>query len=678
MKTRIAPILWQVALLLVICSMTASAQALPDWELLWTTVPDSGMNPPIHTSWMQPARSYTGIAYDKWRDVLYVVNPAPAQPGVSAQPRIHIWDAMTGLPALNTGRSAHPTSIGNGGELPVPLDTIVPGGGAQRGFDRNRFSLFKIDLDDEGRIYACNLVAPLWGVCVPQPGASCDSSYVNQGPFRIWRWDSPTSTPVLAYATLNNVASAVGSMTSSEQSYTRWGDAFDVIGARSTFYPTNGDPPYEVDSVRVYVSGGSWPSMPEWNREVNVILADTRPPAQRPDRDTPGGGKLDLRLAVKLSNAGTALASHGVAATGTSLTHDIWMDSNIRNTFIASHVQHPTDPWPQTYIQPALANYYLPALLTGSSGPISYFEFRTNKFLVVAGGLPTGGPDSTIPNANTTARLLYYQHPWLINASTVRRETPQVGNRILDNLGGQDNYIADVDFRLRYYSPAEDPDQPGTHLILYVLMSNNGIAAYKNRLPIGPIPVELTSFRAWRAEDAVELRWDVAMEQNNHGFEVQRSFDGGKQWQVIGFVPGRGTTSAPTQYRYADTITPTHLSIGSVVYRLRQIDNDGSEWLSPLARVFMHAAPNAVILHQNYPNPFNPSTTIEFQLAEPGPVKLRVFNALGEEAALLLDEHKTAGSHRVVMNAGYLPAGVYLGILTAGGSRAQIKMTLVK
>jgi hypothetical protein len=209
-------------------------------------------------------------------------------------------------------------------------------------------------------------------------------------------------------------------------------------------------------------------------------------------------------------------------------------------------------------------------------------------------------------------------------------------------------------------------------------MSNNGIAAYKNRLPIGPIPVELTSFRAWRAEDAVELRWDVAMEQNNHGFEVQRSFDGGKQWQVIGFVPGRGTTSAPTQYRYADTITPTHLSIGSVVYRLRQIDNDGSEWLSPLARVFMHAAPNAVILHQNYPNPFNPSTTIEFQLAEPGPVKLRVFNALGEEAALLLDEHKTAGSHRVVMNAGYLPAGVYLGILTAGGSRAQIKMTLVK
>jgi hypothetical protein len=49
--------------------------------------------------------------------------------------------------------------------------------------------------------------------------------------------------------------------------------------------------------------------------------------------------------------------------------------------------------------------------------------------------------------------------------------------------------------------------------------------------------------------------------------------------------------------------------------------------------------PESYALHQNYPNPFNPSTTIEFALAKPGWVTLKVYNILGEEVAELISEN---------------------------------------
>lgn len=56
-------------------------------------------------------------------------------------------------------------------------------------------------------------------------------------------------------------------------------------------------------------------------------------------------------------------------------------------------------------------------------------------------------------------------------------------------------------------------------------------------------------------------------------------------------------------------------------------------------------SPQTTILHQNYPNPFNPHTSISYQLSEAGHVRLRLFDLLGRELAVLVDEFKLPGRY---------------------------------
>lgn len=77
-------------------------------------------------------------------------------------------------------------------------------------------------------------------------------------------------------------------------------------------------------------------------------------------------------------------------------------------------------------------------------------------------------------------------------------------------------------------------------------------------------------------------------------------------------------------------------------------------------------APREYAVSQNYPNPFNPLTTIEFELAEPSVVSLKVYNLLGAEVASLLAEQALdAGTQSVDFEALSLPSGVYLYRITA-------------
>ncbi len=71
------------------------------------------------------------------------------------------------------------------------------------------------------------------------------------------------------------------------------------------------------------------------------------------------------------------------------------------------------------------------------------------------------------------------------------------------------------------------------------------------------------------------------------------------------------------------------------------------------------SAPVAFALLQNYPNPFNPTTTIGYQIPVSGHVKLAVFDLLGREVAVLVDERKTAGRYEVRFDGAGLSSGVY-------------------
>lgn len=89
--------------------------------------------------------------------------------------------------------------------------------------------------------------------------------------------------------------------------------------------------------------------------------------------------------------------------------------------------------------------------------------------------------------------------------------------------------------------------------------------------------------------------------------------------------------------------------------------------------------PTETRLNGNYPNPFNPSTVITYQLATAGPVRLAVYDILGREVALLVNQDRAVGRYDVTFDASGLSSGVYLYRLQLGGQViATRRMTLVK
>jgi len=192
-----------------------------------------------------------------------------------------------------------------------------------------------------------------------------------------------------------------------------------------------------------------------------------------------------------------------------------------------------------------------------------------------------------------------------------------------------------------------------------------------------PTPVELSSFIGIVNNSSVELAWTTASEVNNRGFEVEKKnakwkIEEGK-WGKIGFVNGNGTTTETQSYSFADN----NLSSGKYLYRLKQIDFDGTFEYSNEVEVLV-AVPDRFELSQNYPNPFNPSTKIQFNIPTAGNIKLIVYNLLGQNIKTLVSEFKESGTHSVNFDAAGLTSGVYIYKIESSGFTQTRKMTLLK
>ena len=78
--------------------------------------------------------------------------------------------------------------------------------------------------------------------------------------------------------------------------------------------------------------------------------------------------------------------------------------------------------------------------------------------------------------------------------------------------------------------------------------------------------------------------------------------------------------------------------------------------------------PGRITLHQNYPNPFNSTTTISFELHEPGFVRLEIFDILGRQVETLAELQLDSGTHRRSWDASSHASGVYIIRLDVDGS----------
>ncbi len=147
---------------------------------------------------------------------------------------------------------------------------------------------------------------------------------------------------------------------------------------------------------------------------------------------------------------------------------------------------------------------------------------------------------------------------------------------------------------------------------------------------------------------------------------VLHSTDNGTTWeQVETGMSSRilSFTTDPQGYLYAGTdgsgVVRSNQTVVSVKGRDRMI-------------------PKSFSLIQNYPNPFNPTTTIRYILAEKAHASLRVYDILGREVALLVNELKQPGTYDVILDGRALPSGVYFYRLQVNGSSYTRKLLLLK
>jgi hypothetical protein len=94
--------------------------------------------------------------------------------------------------------------------------------------------------------------------------------------------------------------------------------------------------------------------------------------------------------------------------------------------------------------------------------------------------------------------------------------------------------------------------------------------------------------------------------------------------------------------------------------------------------------PISFTLKQNYPNPFNPTTKIKYAISSVASgfslskVTLKIYDVLGNEVVMLVNEDQPAGNYEVSFDAKNLSSGIYFCKLQAGSFNQSIKMTLLK
>ncbi|MHA2404498.1 MAG: lectin like domain-containing protein [Candidatus Kariarchaeaceae archaeon] len=192
------------------------------------------------------------------------------------------------------------------------------------------------------------------------------------------------------------------------------------------------------------------------------------------------------------------------------------------------------------------------------------------------------------------------------------------------------------------------------------------------------VPVELTSFTAIQEGQFIKLAWVTATENNNHIFEIQRKTIKNKEvgdWILIGYEEGNGTTAEPQHYGYIDEILGINAT--AFEYRLKQVDFDGSYTFSDVVKV-ENLVPSEFKLEQNYPNPFNPTTTIKFSLPKRANVTLKVYDIMGNQVSILIENLVEAGTHSLVFNARALASGVYYYTLVTESFVSTKKLILIK
>lgn len=151
------------------------------------------------------------------------------------------------------------------------------------------------------------------------------------------------------------------------------------------------------------------------------------------------------------------------------------------------------------------------------------------------------------------------------------------------------------------------------------------------------LPVELTLFRYDLFKtNQIRLYWQTASETNNLGFLLQRKFPD-QDFKDLAFIEGFGTSFTTHDYEYDDHVTDKR----NIIYRLVQIDADGTKWFS--SELIVNLANEDQLVIECFPNPFNSDVKVSIFNPKDQNISIEVYNSIGEKVAQIFDGFKTAG-----------------------------------
>jgi hypothetical protein len=254
-----------------------------------------------------------------------------------------------------------------------------------------------------------------------------------------------------------------------------------------------------------------------------------------------------------------------------------------------------------------------------------------NKFLIFAGG----------NNSNAGTRMKTLEVGDEAAVKTFGLDSLYTGDVVAQYVTNA-NGTGDVSFKM---------EANGEYTVFY-LSTNNGIQATKTGETI--LPVTLAKFDAAMFNTTARLSWLTAAENNNRGFDIERSANG-TDFTKIGFVASKapdGNSKLPLQYQFDDN----NLNGGKQFYRLRQIDKDGKINLSDIR--WVEKGNNASFVASLRSNPITDQVSVRINSMEKGNVSISLANASGA-VLQTATRNLESGENWVNLPASNLPKGVY-------------------
>ena len=157
-----------------------------------------------------------------------------------------------------------------------------------------------------------------------------------------------------------------------------------------------------------------------------------------------------------------------------------------------------------------------------------------------------------------------------------------------------------------------------------------------------PTPVSLVSFTAKAENDKVVLNWNTLNQFNNKGWQIERATitnSTKNDWQVVGSVTC-STSISVASFSFIDAkLTP-----GEYLYRLKQLDNDGTYSYSNTQKVIVGGSTS--LNYAIYPMPATSQSIVSYYLANASNVQLLMYNTDGKLLGTLLSTKQLMGEHK--------------------------------